>query len=250
MSTSDSIKHWVEVITDEKLIDGCITGSCLLEADFDTWDIVPDIDIFCYNHSGFVHAIDVLTMKHGFKLGAVDNERSQKQEETKWKWALDERKMNKSKITGISLETIKLLSPDGCIVNVSRKQWCKNVAEVLASFDMTIIMQGIDIMGGYRMDMRGLWSDKDTAVFNPLRTKELSWNETAYYTRQFDRVMKYWDRGYDTRPVARFYVEQIDFIMENGSIWASDKAIEFYNSFMEEFTETKKKIEDWLKEVE
>ena len=243
-----NIDNWVKILKTSG-IDGCITGSCLLDADFDMWDSKPDVDLFVYSDRYMIWAIAKLMMTYGLKFGVDDSPRSMMQEEQKFKWLIEDKK-NKSKVTGITLATIKLHADDGTIINVSNKAGCKNVADVINSFDMTIIMKGWDIKHGYEYDMTSQWSEPNVAVPNKLRIVDLDLVKTAYWVRQFDRVIKYWQRGFDTRPMARFYLNQIDQVLERGNIWTSEQSEEFYESFAKEFVEMRDKISKWLKDKE
>ena len=244
----DNIKKWVDTLKTSD-IDGCITGSCMLDADFDAWDSKPDVDLFVYSDRYMIWAIAKLMMTYGLKFGVDDSDRSMLQEEQKFQWLLEDKK-NKSKITGVTLATIKLHAEDGTIINVSNKANCKTVADVINSFDMTIIMKGWDIKHGYMYDMTSQWSSPQVAIPNQLRKTDLDLVKTAYWVRQFDRVIKYWQRGFDTRPMARFYLDEIDQVLERGNIWTSEQSEEFYNTFAQEFIEMREKISKWLADKE
>ena len=59
--------HEVQDMLKDSGIYGCITGSSLLEANFDEWDQVPDIDVFTYTQGAFVEAITMLRWRYGFE---------------------------------------------------------------------------------------------------------------------------------------------------------------------------------------
>lgn len=244
----DNIENWIKILKASN-IDGCITGSCLLDKDFDLWDSKPDVDIFVYSDRYMIYAISNLMLRYGLKLGCDDTDRSRMQEEQKLQWLFDDKK-NKSKVIGITLATIKLHADDGTIINVSCKSGCKTVADVVNSFDMTIIMKGWDILGEFQYDMTDQWGDPCVAIPNKLRKTDLDMVKTAYWIRQFDRVIKYWQRGFDTRPMARFYIAEIDKVLKRGNIWTSDSSKEFYQEFAKEFIETREKISKWLADKE
>ena len=77
-----NIKAWVEILKTSG-IDGCITGSCMLDADFDAWDSKPDVDLFVYSDRYMIWAIAKLMMTYGLKFGVDDSDRSRMQEEQK-----------------------------------------------------------------------------------------------------------------------------------------------------------------------
>lgn len=257
-----SIQNWINIIKEAKLpngkkINGCITGSCMISDDFDidAWDSTPDVDVFVYSEKEMVRAIDLLTMKYGLKYGVDEQTRTGLQEMQKDEWLMED-KRNKSMVTGTTLATIKLHTDDGVIVNVSCKHGCNSLSRVLMSFDMTCIMIGWDIRGGYKIDEREQWRElgarKDVAIPNPERVgkTDLDLVKTAYWVRQFDRVIKYNQRGIDCTKVAKWYIEEIDLVLERGNIWTSDNSEEFYQKFAMEFIETRDRISRWLKDKE
>lgn len=243
LTFNQKIHQWIDTLKESE-IDGCITGSCLLEDNFDDWENKPDIDIFAYSPESMIEAINILQYKYQFKFGSEDTNRSMLQEEQKYKW-LKQRRVNKD----WKLHTVKM-NNDGITINISNKQKCTNVAEVIATFDMSIICRGWDIPGQFLYDLTQQWSDKKTAVPNKIRHQDTDTLTTAYWVRQFDRVIKYWNRGYDTRPMAKFYLSQIDEVLERGNIWTSEQSELFYKKFVEEFNQTKTKINLWLSDKE
>nr|DAG29645.1 MAG TPA: hypothetical protein [Caudoviricetes sp.] len=222
-------------------INGCITGSSMLSDDFDTWDSIPDIDVFVYGESQLVHAIDYMTMKLGFVPGKYD-ESARAGEEWKVQRILEGRYRKK-----VPINTVSLIR-DGVTVNLTHKKNQTSVIDVISNFDMTIIMLGIDIPTGYTMDLRGPY--KKTARPNPLRPVKYELVNTSYWIRQFDRVMKYWNRGYDTRPMAKFYLDLIDKTLADGCLFKSDASQKMYDTFSNEFAEVHDKIDSWLKDKE
>jgi len=217
-------------------IYGCITGSCMLvnECDLDTWDAVPDIDIFVYTPEAFVEAFTELKYRYGF------NELT-KGEAWKQKRTI-EHGLQKSALTTTKLER------DGVIVNVSCRKNQHTVLDVISAFDMSIIMRGYDIKTKQLLDMRG--DEKWTASPNPYRNQDYDLYTVDQWIRQFDRVKKYWDRGFDTRPMARFYIQMIDGVLDVGSLFDSEKATGLFEEFASNFKECRAKIETWLKDKE
>jgi len=222
-------------------IQGCMTGSSLLDEDFDTWDQAPDVDVFVYGESQMVHAIDYLTMKLGFTPGKYDKAATAGE-----KWKVD-RILSGRYRKDAPVNTVSLIRDD-VTVNISMKRHQTSVVDVISNFDMSIIMVGIDIPTGYKMDLRG--ADIHTAVPNPLRPVKYELVNTSYWIRQFDRVMKYWNRGFDTRPMARFYLDLIDKTLADGCLFKSEASQKMYEQFSEEFAEIHSKIETWLKDKE
>lgn len=234
------IKATVEMLKGTDII-GCITGSCLLEADMDHWESKPDIDVFVYNTESLVYTVSELVWRLGFEPGK-GTEESRRQE--KWKFdRLRQGRMNvKAPVNTHSLEF------DGTVVNVTYKKGMTNMLQVLGSFDMDLIMHGYDIELGKQMDF--VPADAKVAHINPYRRVRHDLWDTAHWLRQWDRVIKYWNRGYDTRPVAHAYLGMIDDTLAVASVFKSENAVAAYEKFAKEFEETKAKIQAWISEHE
>lgn len=226
-------------------IDGCITGSCLLP-DFDpeAWGTVPDIDVFVFGENELVSAIEIAT--HALKMEpGSGTERTRKQEE--WKLArLKQSGLNYK----IGITTYKFFC-DGVILNFTFKQrkfhgrWIPilDTPGVLQSFDMSIVMQGYDIKHHVTYDLRV--GDPNVAIPNPLRDHDCVMWTVAKWVRQFDRVVKYYNRGFDTRPMAKFYLDMIDECIGAGCLFDSEESQEAFESFSQEFIEKRASIADW-----
>ena len=226
-------------------INGCITGSCLLPGfDPDGWGTVPDVDVFVFGEDELVSAIEIA--RHALKMvPGSGTERSRKQEE----WKLDRLKQAGLNYK-IGITTYKFWC-EGVILNFTFKQrkfhgrWIPilDTPGVLQSFDMSIVMQGYDIKHHVMYDMRvGRW---DVAVPNPLRDHDCVMWTVAKWVRQFDRVVKYYNRGFDTRPMAKFYLDMIDECIEAGCLFDSEESKAAFESFSEEFLEKRSQIADW-----
>ena len=70
------------------------------------------------------------------------------------------------------------------------------------------------------------------------------------WIRQFSRCIKYWERGFDTRPMAEFYIRLIDQVIEDGQLFATKTSEERYQDFVDEFEPLKQKMIEWLKDKE
>lgn len=226
-------------------IDGCITGSCLLPGfDPEGWGSVPDIDVFVFGESELVSAIELA--RHALKMEpGSGTKRSQQQEE----WKLDRLKqagLNRK----IGITTYKFYR-GGVILNFTFKQrkfhgrWVPilDTPGVLQSFDMSIVMQGYDIKHHVTYDMRV--GNPHVAIPNPLRDHDCVMWTVAKWVRQFDRVVKYYNRGFDTRPMAKFYLDMIDQCIEAGCLFDSEESQEAFESFSKEFLEKRATIADW-----
>lgn len=244
LTTKDKIKVAIDVIKCLP-IDGCITGSCLLPGfDPDGWGTTPDVDVFVFGENELVSAVEIA--RHALKMTpGSGTERSRKQEE--WKLArLRQAGLNHK----IGITTYKFYH-DGVILNLTFKQrkfhgrWIPilDTPGVLQSFDMSIVMQGYDIKHHVLYDMRV--GDPNVAIPNPLRDHDCVMWTVAKWVRQFDRVVKYYNRGFDTRPMARFYLDMIDECMSAGCLFDSEESQEAFENFSSEFVEKRAAIADW-----
>lgn len=249
MSLTQDIKDTIELLKSSD-INGCITGSSMLDEDFDTWDQAPDVDVFVYNEMQLLHASDMLMYKHGFELLSAGEE---------WKF---ERVCNRGAQGNAALTTMKLVNDKGVVVNITYKKWKNTMLSVLASFDMSVIMIGYDIPFGWGIDMRtrdikifddrfNRWSDDPKiAKPNPMRKQDVDMYGTEMWVRQFDRVIKYWNRGIDTRQMARFYIDLIEGVIAKGQLFTSNKGEESFNGFVATYEPLRDKMVEWLKDKE
>lgn len=252
MTITDKIRKTIGLLMGSR-INGCITGSsmlCLKGVDFDDWTDVPDVDVFVYSEPQLAHAVDLLTLAYGFKpLNAGEQ------------WKID-RINTRGNNWKSPLSTVKV-ERDGVVVNVTWKKNYTTMAAVLSSFDMSIIMLGYDIQHRFGMDMRTaesagvfedagrLWShDCKTAVPNPLRDQDVDMYGAEMWVRQFNRVVKYWQRGFDTRPMARFYLRLIDGVIDKGQLFATDKSEAAYREFTDWVVPIRESIAKWLEDKE
>lgn len=238
-------------------IDGCITGSSLAENwDVDEAEVKPDIDIFTYSPYAMVHAIDVIEYKLGLVPGG-DETSSDKGEA--WK-AKKMRTLGRG--FGRDLATCKF-TDGNVVVNVSNRKGERSAMDVIARFDMSIVLQAYDIPSGSLIDMRCVQPKADlvdiikstggdpmVAVPNPFRSFDGATWEAKKWLRQWDRVIKYWNRGFDTLPMARFYSNMIKEVIDGGSLFKTEASKQAYQEFVDEFAELGTKIDEWIKEKE
>ena len=233
-------------------INGCITGSVWLPGfDPDAWGSTPDVDIFVYSEDDLIKAITLA--QHALKMKpGTGTDRSRDQE----LWKID-RLMVGGLNYKVGITTYKFWC-DGIILNFTYKQekirgrWVPitNAPSVLASFDMSIVMQAYDIRQRVLFDLRPDNVPPTVAVPNPLRQADHMMWTVAKWVRQFDRVVKYYGRGFDTRPMARFYLEMIDQCIQAGCLFDSEESQTAFSTFTEEFLEKRNIIADWLTEHE
>lgn len=177
-------------------VNGCITGSCLLDY-FDN----QDVDIFIYDKNNYTKLLYALYYNDMFVL--ADN---------KEKWKFNQFTLiDKDKYKTPVMSIVFLYNT--CVrVNIILKQNATDIFSVLSSFDMNIICKGYDIKTKQVLDLTG----------DSTKTKIVDWNRwnpqfydwTAWSVRkilrQIDRCPKYHERGYNTDNMIRKYIEIMD----------------------------------------
>lgn len=246
-SLNERISKTIERLK-QSSINGCITGSCMLEGfDPDLWGCTPDIDVFVYSEVDLVSAIDYCMDVLGMEPGK-GGKRSKDQEEFKLGMLKEEGVNKKFHITTYTFNYC------GVLVNVTYKEtkkrgrWvaCDSAPAVLQTFDMSIVLQAYDIPCNVLFDLRPDNVPKTTAVPNPLRkVNTMTWT-VRKWVRQFDRVVKYYNRGFDTRPMAQFYLDMIDRCLKSGCLFDSEESQLMYAEATKEFAAKRADIADWL----
>lgn len=249
MAIKEKMNETIELLK-ELDINGCITGSSMIDGDYDNWESQPDIDLFVYARPQLQYAANLLIQVYGFKpLNGGEA------------WKID-RLNNYEQKRKRPVDTLKV-EKDGIVVNISYKDGKDNIFAVLASFDMSIIMVGYDISMHVLLDLRCKWDNMvreddddrwstsiDVAYPNPLRKQDVDMYGTQMWVRQFDRVIKYWNRGYDTRPMAEFYIKLIDRVLDTGKLFSTEKGEAAFNAFVETYEPLKQKMVKWLEDKE
>lgn len=213
-------------------INGCITGSALL-------DYFPnqDIDVFCYDKSGFNKILFFMYYNSMFNI--LD--------------PLELHKFNdyinndKSSLENLGLITIKFKYNLLVDVNIVFKKFQKNIFEVISNFDLDIIATGYDIKTGKTLSLRESVGNEGT--WN-------KWNKSFYQCdywsckrllRQFSRVVKYTERGYDLSEVTQKYIELVEENISKDNIYKSERGNKYYNDTKEQFEIVLKILLEWQK---
>jgi len=248
-SIKNKIERAIQVVK-RMPIRGCITGSCFLPGfDPDVWGNTPDVDVFVYSEADLVRACTFAEFSLRMKPG-TGSDRSEKQE----RWKLD--RLFKSGLNRkLGITTYKFCS-DGVILNFTYKmtkeqgRWIPitDATGVLRSFDMSIVLQAYDIESHIMYDLRPDNVPVTTAIPNPMREHDCVMWTVSKWVRQFDRVVKYYSRGFDTRPMAEFYLKMIDECIDAGCLFDSDESHEAFKAFSEEFIAKRAVIADWLED--
>lgn len=214
-------------------INGCLTGSSLLEY-FEN----QDIDVFVYDEPNFNKLLNLLYYHPDFLI--LD-----KLEQ--WKF---DNFINKgdSGFKKIGLITIKFSYKTGIDVNIILKKNCNNIFSVLSSFDMNIIAIGYDLKTKQYLDLSGdshITKIADWNRWNP-QFQEINIWSASRILRQFERIIKYHQRGYNTDNVAKKYLEIIDKALEYESIFNSESFNEKIAIFKKDANDLKAIINLWL----
>lgn len=188
-------------------VDGCITGSCLLD-----YFEGQDVDVFVYNESSFTKLLYSMYFNPRFLL-------IEKLEEWKFKeWTTKDYKKSLKKM---GLVTIKFKYNTCIDVNVIYKEKSKSIFDVLSTFDLNIICKGFDLKTKKILDLTD----------NPGKIADYNkWNlnfespdiwSISRLLRQFMRVIKYHERGYNTDKVVLKYKSIIEDLMQFENIYNS-----------------------------
>ncbi len=193
----------------EQDVDGCITGSCLLE-----YYEGQDIDVFLYSEKAFTKLF--YAMYHNKLFTILD-----KLELWKADMFMNRESFNNSKhVSGVS--TIKFMYNTCVPVNIIFKKNCNNVFSVLSSFDINIICKGFCLKTKEYLDLTtnpgkvASWNK-----WNPAFQSTEIWS-VSRLLRQLERIFKYHKRGYNTDAVVNKYIELINSVQEFQSIFSSE----------------------------
>jgi len=211
-------------------VNGCITGSVLLD-----YFEGADIDLFVYDKSSFNKLLFFMHYNPMFTI--LD-----KLEQHKFDEYINE---DKSSLESIVLITLKF-KYNLCIdVNVVFKKFHKNIFDVLSNFDLDIIANGYDIKTGNYLSLRtttgleGTWNKWNTSYYkcNLWSCKRL--------LRQFSRVVKYTERGYNLESVTDKYISLIEEILSKDNIYETEKGTIFHEKTQKEFEIVLKILQVW-----
>ena len=215
-------------------ISGCITGSVMLDY-FDG----QDIDLFCYSESSFRKILWFMYYNPMFTI--LDPLEKHKFE--------DYTNDGKSSLEQLGLITIKFKYNLLVDINIIYKKQNTNVFNVISQFDLDIIATAYDIKTGKTISLRettgleGTWNRWNTSFY-----KEDFWS-IKRLLRQFERVVKYTERGYDLLSVTDKYIEIIEKIINSENYYKSKKGTDFYNDTIDQFKVVLKILQVWKKDL-
>jgi hypothetical protein len=219
----------IELIKKQE-IDGCITGSCLAGYWAD-----QDVDVFLYTKASFDKILYYMYYNPMFQV--LDPLEKHKLEEY-----INE---GKSSLKKIGLITIKFKYNLCVDVNIIYKEYQHTVFDILANFDIDLIAKGYDIRTKQVLDLR---QSKDLKVtwnrWNTSFYKSDFWS-TRRLLRQFERVIKYTERGFDLSEVTDKYIELVEDILKKEDIYKTERGHKFYEDTMEQFEVVLKILKEW-----
>jgi len=214
--------------------DACIAGSAMLGYN-EGWN--QDIDVFCYNEQSFIELL--YYMKYDKMFTILEPLEIHKMTEY-----LKERK---SSLESIGLITIKF-KWNLCIdVNIIYKKFQKNIFDCISAFDIDHIAQGFCLKTRQYLSLRtstgleGTWNRWNTSYY-----KSDLWS-TKRLLRQFSRVVKYTERGYNLDEVTDKYISLIEDILAKDNVYKSEKGTIFYEKVQKEFEIVLKILQLWKK---
>lgn len=204
----DNVIEWIKT----QDIDGCITGSCLLE-----YFEGADVDVFTYNEAAFTKLIYAMYYNPMFTiLDPLE----------KWKFTDWTETANKGSLKKLGLVSLKFTYNTCIEVNVIFKEKNNSVFDVISSFDMNIVCKGIDLKTKQVLDLTGgltkiaTWNKYNKAFY-----KTNIWS-VSRILRQLLRCVKYHRRSYNTDDIVLKYKELLEDVMQQDSIFSSEKVDE------------------------
>jgi hypothetical protein len=216
----EHIDNAIELIKKQE-INGCITGSCLLD-----YFEGQDIDVFMYDKSSFNKLLFFMHYHPMFNI--LDP-----LEQHKFNEYIDN---DKSSLESLGLITIKFKYNLLIDINIIYKKYNKNCFDVISNFDLDIIATGYDIKTGETLSLR------QTTGFNGTWNR---WNTTFYkkgdfwsvkrLLRQFERVIKYTERGYNLDTVTEKYISIIEETLKIENYYKTEKGTQFYENNIKQF---------------
>ncbi len=225
----DSAISWIS----EQEVDGCITGSCLLD-----YYEGQDIDVFVYSEASFTKMLYCMHFNKMFQL-------IEPLEQWKFKeWTT----AKKSSLHKLGLITIKFKYNLSVDVNLIYKTRDTNLFNVISNFDMDIICKGYDIKTKQYLDL----SQNDSKIVHWNKWNTMFYAEDVWTVgrllRQFERCIKYHNRGWNTDNVVIKYIELVDRLIEYNNIFKSANFDERLSVMKENGKLLKLLFQKWLEE--
>ena len=215
-------------------INGCITGSVMLD-----YFEGADIDVFVYDQASlnkvlfYMHYNSMFTILEPMELHKFN----------------DYINNGKSSLESLGLLTIKFKYNLLIDVNIVYKKFNKDIFSVLSNFDMDIIAVGYDIKTKKTLNLRETTGMVGT--FN-------SWNPSFYKNdfwsikrllRQWERVVKYTQRGYDLSLLTDKYIQIVEDVIKTDNVYKSEKGVKYHTDTIEQFETVLKLLNVWKRDL-
>lgn len=216
----EQVQAAIEILKKQD-VNGCITGSCLLD-----YFEGQDIDLFTYDKASFTKLLYFMYYNPLFQI--LDP-----LEKHKFEDYIDN---DKSSLESLGLVTIKFKYNLCVDVNIVYKKYNKNIFDVISSFDLDIIAAGYDIKTCKTLSLRettgleGTWNKWNSAFY-----KKGDFWSVKRLLRQFERTVKYTQRGYNLESVTNKYIEIVEEIIKTENFYKSSKGTEYFKNNMEKF---------------
>lgn len=215
-------------------VNGCITGSCLLD-----YFEGQDIDLFTYDKASFTKLLWFMYYDPMFNI--LDPLEKHKFEEFT--------NEDKSSLDSLGLITIKFKYNLCVDVNIIFKKFNKTCFDVVSNFDLDIITTAYDIKTSKTISLRestgkvGTWNKWNNTFY-----KANFWG-TKRILRQFDRIIKYTNRGYDLTSVTDKYIEIVEEIILTENFYKSEKGNKYFEDTIEQFEVVLKILKAWKRDL-
>lgn len=227
-------QNLIEYIKSLKNMRGCITGSSLLPE----YHEGSDVDLFMYDVKSFTKMYYTLINNPMFTILDATEQ---------WKAKMFENK--EEKYGKVPIITIKIHYNTAIPLNLILKKDSTDIFSTLSSFDLNLICKGFCLQAREYLDLtENSVTTKIVNVnkWNPRYNSDNIWDLSRVF-RQFSRVIKYHNRGYNTDAVAIRYKEILEDIIEFENIFKSEKMEEKLNSIKINGEILIKVIDVWLK---
>ena len=227
------INNAIEILKKQE-VNGCITGSCLLD-----YFEGQDVDLFVYDKSSFNKLLFFMHYNPMFTI--LDPLEQHKFD--------DYINNDKSSLEQLGLITIKFKYNLLVDINVIFKKFHKNCFDVISNFDLDIIATGYDIKTGKILSLRetvgnvGTWNRWNNSFYKP------DFWSTKRLLRQFERTVKYTNRGYDLSSVTDKYIELVENIISTENFYKSEKGTKYFEDTIEQFEVVLKILNAWKKDL-
>lgn len=232
----EQFENAITLIKKQENLNACIAGSAMLGFQED-WN--QDIDIFCYEEQSFTALLYFMHYNPMFQI--LD-----KLEQHKFESYLRDKK---SSLDSIGVVSIKFMYNLCIPVNIVYKKFSTNIFNVLSSFDMDLISQGYCLQTKQYLSLRkSTGNTVNWNVFNTSFYKTDFWS-TKKLLRQFERNVKYHDRGYDLSSVTDKYIELVENIIATENFYKSEKGTKYFEDTIEQFEVVLKILNAWKKDL-